>query len=485
MTTTTEAITERGTIKTITTHYIDGTYVESHGREVMDIVKPTNGKVIARVTLGDEEDARRAIAAAKRAFVTFGRTTKEERARYLRQLHQAVSARIDDLTAAMVEEYGGVVRFARVIVQSGIDAFPAAVKGLDELPLTQSWGKTTVTLEPVGVAGLITAWNANALFICLKLASAVGAGCTVVIKPSELSSLQTQVMLECLDAAKLPKGVCNVVIGRGNVVGAELVRNPDVAKISFTGSVAVGQSIMRDGAATMKRVTLELGGKSPTILLDDAVLEQAIPSALVLAFMNSGQACAAGTRLLVPKSRLDEVKRAIRDEMRAYTVGDPADPKTAVGPMVSQNQYDRVESYIRKGIEEGAEVLVGGEGHPTGFAAGYYVKPTVFVNVKNDMTIAQEEIFGPVLSVIAYDSEDDAIRIANDSKYGLHAAVLGTDLQRARRVASRIRAGRVVINGMTDDPQAPWGGFKYSGFGREYGQYGMEAFLETRAILES
>jgi aldehyde dehydrogenase (NAD+) len=480
-----EAIPVSGTIKTITTHYIDGAFVESHGREVMDIINPTNGKVIARVTLGDEEDTRRAIAAANRAFVTFGRTTKEERAGYLRRLHEAVSARIDDLTAAMVEEYGGVVRFARLIVQSGIDAFPAAEKGLGELPLTRSWGKTTVTLEPVGVAGLITAWNANALFICLKLASAVAAGCTVVIKPSELSSLQTQVMLECLDAAKLPQGVCNIVIGRGNVVGAELVRNPDVAKISFTGSVAVGQSIMRDGAATMKRVTLELGGKSPSILLDDAAFEQAIPSALVLAFMNSGQACAAGTRLLVPKSRLDEVKRAIRDEMRAFTVGDPADPKTAVGPMVSQNQYERVQSYIRNGIEEGAEVLVGGEGHPAGFEAGYFVKPTVFVNVKNDMTIAQEEIFGPVLCVISYDSEDEAIRIANDSKYGLHSCVLGTDLHRARRVASQIRAGRVVINGMTDDPQAPWGGFKYSGFGREYGQYGIEAFVETRAILES
>jgi len=480
-----ETVAERDRIKTITTHYIDGAFVESHGREAMDIIKPTNGKVIARVTLGDEDDTRRAIAAAKRAFVTFGRTTKEERSRYLRQLHQAVSARIDDLTAAMVEEYGGVVRFARLIVQSGIDAFPAAEKGLNELPLTRSWGKTTVTLEPVGVAGLITAWNANALFISLKLASAVGAGCTVVIKPSELSSLQTQVMLECLDAAKLPQGVCNVVIGRGNVVGAELVRNPDVAKISFTGSVAVGQSIMRDGAATMKRVTLELGGKSPSILLDDAALERAIPSALVLAFMNSGQACAAGTRLLVPKSRLDAVKRAIVDTMRSFPVGDPADPKTAVGPMVSQNQYERVQSYIRKGIEEGAEVLVGGEGHPAGFEAGYFVKPTVFVNVKNDMTIAQEEIFGPVLSVITYDSEDEAIRIANDSKYGLHSCVLGTDLQRARRVASQIRAGRVVINGMTDDPQAPWGGFKYSGFGREYGQYGIEAFLETRAILES
>jgi aldehyde dehydrogenase (NAD+) len=476
---------QRETVKTLTTHYIDGAFVESHGHEVMDIVRPTDGKVIGRVTLADEEDTRRAIAAAKRAFTTYGRSTKEERIGILRRLHQAISARIDDLTAAMVEEYGGVVQFARVIVESGVNAFPAAEKGLEELPLTRSWGKTTVTLEPVGVAGLITAWNANALFICLKLASAVAAGCTVVLKPSELSSLQTEVMIECLEAAKLPKGVCNVVIGRGDVVGAELVRNPDVAKISFTGSVAVGQSIMRDGATTMKRVTLELGGKSPTVLLDDAVLDKAIPAALILAFMNSGQACAAGTRLLVPKSRLDAVKRAIVDAMFSFAVGAPADPKTGVGPMVSQKQYERIQSYIHKGIEEGAEVLVGGEGHPPGFESGYFVKPTVFVNVRNDMTIAQEEIFGPVLCVIAYDSEDEAIRIANDSKYGLHAAVLGTDLQRARRVASEIRAGRVVINGMTDDPQAPWGGFKFSGVGREYGQYGMEAFLETRAILES
>jgi aldehyde dehydrogenase (NAD+) len=476
---------ENARMRTITTHYIDGAFVDSHGQEVMDIIRPTDAKVIARVTLGDEEDTRRAIASARRVFPTFGQTTNEERASTLRRLHEAVSARIDDLTAVMVEEYGGVARFARLIVESGANAFQAAEKELRELPMTRSWGKTTVTLEPVGVAGLITAWNANALFICLKLASAVAAGCTVVIKPSELSSLQTAVMLECLDAAKLPKGVCNVVIGRGEVVGAELVRNPDVDKISFTGSVAVGERIMRDGAATMKRVTLELGGKSPTILLDDAALDQAIPAALTMAFLNSGQACAAGTRLLVPKSRFDEVKRGIRDVMRSLTVGDPADPKTAVGPMVSEKQYERVQSYIRKGIEEGAEVLAGGEGHPEGLEGGYFVRPTVFVNVRNDMAIAQEEIFGPVLSVITYDSEDEGIRIANDSKYGLHAAVLGTDLQRARRVASQIRAGRVVINGMTDDPQAPWGGFKYSGVGREYGRYGIEAFLEPRAILES
>ena len=472
-------------MKTIITHYIDGAFVESHGREVMDIVRPTDGQVIGRVTLADEQDTQRAIAAAKRSFATYGRSTKEERAKILRRLHAAASARLDDLTAAMVEEYGGVVQFAGLIVQSGINAFLAAEKALEEMPLTRSWDKTTVTLEPVGVAGLITAWNANALFICLKLASAVAAGCTVVIKPSELSSLQTQVLIEALHEANLPKGLLNVVTGRGDVVGAELVRNPNVDKISFTGSVAVGETIMRDGAATMKRITLELGGKSPTILLDDADVAQAIPAALTMAFLNSGQACAAGTRFLVPRTRFEDVKRAIADAMRAFTVGDPADPKIAVGPMASQKQYERVQSYIRKGIEEGAEVLVGGEGRPEGLKAGFFVKPTVFVNVNNDMTIAREEIFGPVLSVIAYDSEDEAVSIANDSKYGLHAAVLGTDIKRARRVASQLRAGRVVINGMTDDPQAPWGGFKYSGIGREYGRYGIEAFLETRAILET
>jgi aldehyde dehydrogenase (NAD+) len=479
------AIANKNIPSTITTHYIDGAFVEAHGREAMDIVRPTDGQVIGRVTLGDEEDTRRAIAAARRAFATYGRSTKEERVEILRRLHAAASARIDDLTAAMVEEYGGIVQFAGLIVRSGVGAFLAAEQALQEMPLTRNWGKTTVTSEPVGVAGLITAWNANTLFICLKLASAVAAGCTVVIKPSELSALQTQVLIEALHEAKLPKGLLNVVIGRGDVVGAELVRNPDVDKISFTGSVAVGESIMRDGAATMKRVTLELGGKSPTILLDDANLDQAIRTALAIAFMNSGQACAAGTRLLVSSKQLEAAKHAIADAMPAFPAGDPVDPKIAIGPMVSQKQYEHVQSYIRKGIEEGAEVLVGGEGHPQGLESGYFVKPTVFVNVTNDMTIAREEIFGPVLSVIAYESEDEAIRIANDSKYGLHAAVIGTDLQRARRVASQLRAGRVVINGMTDDPQAPWGGFKYSGVGREYGRYGIEAFVETRAILET
>jgi len=369
-------------------------------------------------------------------------------------------------------------------MEAAANVFLSAEKALRELPLTRSWGKTTVTLEPAGVAGLITPWNANSFFLSAKLASAIAAGCTAVIKPSELSSLQTQAWLGCVAEAELPKGLCNVVVGRGDIVGAEIVRHPDVAKISFTGSVAVGKSIMREGAATMKRVTLELGGKSPTILLDDADFSKAIPTALVIAFLNSGQACVAGTRLLVPKSRLDEVKLSIKEAIRAFPVGDPSNQKTAIGPMATQKQYERVQSYIRKGTEEGAELLLGGEGHPEGLA-GCFVKPTVFVNAKNDMTIARDEIFGPVLCVIAYENEEDAIRIANDTSFGLHAYVNGTDVGRARRVASQILAGRVAINGMLDDQQAPFGGFKNSGVGREFGSYGIEAFLEPRAILEA
>ena len=471
-------------MKTITPHYIDGEFVAPHGYEVMDSINPTNNTVIGSVTLADEEDAKRAIAAAKRAFASFGETSKEERAVVLRRLHKAVTARIHDLTTAMVEEYGGVRHFSNLIVQMAADSFSHAEKALQTLPLVRTWNKTTVSLSPVGVAGLITAWNSNALFICLKAASAPAAGCTVVVKPSELSSLQTQVLLECVHEANLPRGVFNAVTGLGGTVGAELVRNHDVAKISFTGSVAVGQQIMRDGAATMKRVTLELGGKSPNILLNDVNLDEAIPRALAIAFLNSGQACAAGTRLLVPRNRLEEIKQRIVTAMANMPVGNPENENTAIGPMVTRKQYDRVESYIRKGIEEGAEVLVGGEGHPEGLEAGNFVKPTIFVNVTNDMTIAQEEIFGPVLSVIAYDTEEQAIKIANDTRYGLHAFVSGNDLQRARRVASQILAGRVAINGMLDDPQAPWGGFKFSGVGREFGAFGIEAFLEPRAILE-
>jgi acyl-CoA reductase-like NAD-dependent aldehyde dehydrogenase len=321
-------------MKTITKHYIDGAFVESHGRKAMESINPTTLQVLGSVMLGDEEDARRAIAAAKRAFQTYSKTTKKDRSEILRRMHEVASARSGDLTDAMITEYGGVSQFASLIVQTGVEAFRQAEKALQDLELGRKWDKTTVLLEPVGVAGLITAWNANALFVCLNTASALAAGCTVVINPSEMSSLQTQVLLDCLHDAGSPKGIFSVVNGLGDTVGAELVRNPDVAKISFTGSAAVG------------------------------------------------------------------------------------------------------------------------------------------------------EIFGPVLSVIAYDTVDEAVSIANDSKYGLHAFVSGTDIQRARRVAGQILAGRVVINGMRDDPQAPWGGFKHSGIGREYGAFGIEAFLEPRAILE-
>ena len=472
-------------MKTITKHYIDGAFVESHGREVMQSINPTNQRVLGSVLLGDEEDARRAIGAARRAFQTYSRTTKKYRSELLHRMHDVLATRIADLTDAMVTEYGGVSRFASLIVQTGVEAFVEADKALHNLELQRTWDKTTVLLEPIGVAGLITAWNANALFVCLKTASALAAGCTVVVKPSEMSALQTQVLLECLHEAGVPQGVFNLVNGLGETVGAELVRNPEVSKVSFTGSAAVGERIMRDGAATMKRITLELGGKSPNILLDDADFSKAIPMALGVAFLNSGQACAAGTRLLVPRGRLKEVKQLISEAIHAFSVGDPADPKTLVGPMVSKKQYERVQAYIQKGLEEGAELLVGGEGHPVGLEGGNFVKPTVFVNVSNHMTIAQEEIFGPVLSVIAYETVEEAVRIANDSKYGLHAFVSGTDLGAVRNVARQLLAGRVVLNGMRDDPQAPWGGFKHSGIGREYGAFGIGAFLEPRAILEA
>ena len=287
-------------MRAITKHYIDGAFVESHGRKVMESINPTNQQVLGNVMLGDEEDARRAIAAAKRAFQSYSRSTKRDRLEILRRLHEVTSARIGDFTDAMVAEYGGVSQFASLIVQTGVEAFRQAEKALQDLTLERKWDKTTVFLAPVGVAGLITAWNANALFVCLKTASALAAGCTVVVKPSEMSFLQTQVLLDCLHEAELPNGILNVVNGLGETVGAELVRNPDVNKISFTGSAAVGEKIMRDGAATMKRVTLELGGKSPNVLLDDADFNKAIPMALGIAFLNSGQACAAGTRLLVP-----------------------------------------------------------------------------------------------------------------------------------------------------------------------------------------
>ena len=464
--------------------YIDGRFVEPHGTELFDLHNPTTGEVFGRVRLGDVEDARAAIAAARRAFPSWSRSSKTERIALLHRLYEVMDAREDALVDAIVLEYGAPMSRATWMAAHASNSFMDAARTLEKFDLKRQIGTADVIMQPVGVVGLITPWNSNAGFICSKLAYALAAGCTAVIKPSEMSAAQTQVVLEALHEAGAPPGLFNIVNGRGDVVGAEITANPGISKISFTGSTAVGKAILRGAAETLKRVTLELGGKSPTVILDDADFAKAIPLALEAGFMNSGQACIAGTRILVPASRLDEAIAEIKTAIRKVKAGAPRDADTTIGPMVSQTQYERVQRYIRLGIEAGATVVAGGEGHPDGLG-GYFVKPTVFSNVTNDMRIAREEIFGPVLSVIAYDSEDEAIRIANDSKYGLHAAVIGTDPQRARRVASELRAGRVVINGMTDDPQAPWGGFKYSGVGREYGLYGIEAFLETRAILEA
>jgi aldehyde dehydrogenase (NAD+) len=304
----------------------------------------------------------------------------------------------------------------------------------------------------------------------------------VVIKPSEMSATQTRVVTEAVHEAGLPRGVINIVTGRGEVVGSAITRHPDVAKISFTGSTAVGRIILREAAETIKSVTLELGGKSPSIILDDADLEQAVAGALAAGFVNSGQACVAGTRILVPEDRLEDVLAVAREKMADFPAGDPRDEATAIGPMVSERQWERVQSYINRGIEEGATVVAGGPGKPEGLADGYFVRPTVFANVTNDMTIAREEIFGPVLSVITYRDEDHAVEVANDTDYGLHAYVFSADPERAKRIASRLEAGRVSVNGGYE-PLSPFGGFKQSGVGREYGSYGLEGFLEPRSVM--
>jgi aldehyde dehydrogenase (NAD+) len=468
---------------TIDQIYIDGAFVTPHGEERFDLFNPATEEVIGTVRLADEDDTRRAIAAAKRAFPAFSRTTVAERIALLRRMHAAIEARGDDLFAAVLEEYGAPVNRGRWMVGHASSVFLDAIETLEHFEFERRMGTATVVMQAVGVVGLITPWNSNAGFICGKLATAIAAGCTAVIKPSEMSALQTRVVTEALHAAGAPAGVFNIVTGRGDVVGAAIVDSPDIAKISFTGSTAVGKGIVRAAADTLKRVTLELGGKSPVVILGDADFDAAVPLAVMAGFANSGQACIAGTRLLVPRARLADFETRMAAAANAVVSGDPADHATDVGPMVSRKQWDRVQGYIRKGIEEGARLIAGGEGRPEGHARGWLVRPTVFTDVRNDMTIAREEIFGPVLSIIAYDDEEDAIAIANDTPYGLQAYVLSADAARARRVASRIDAGRVLINTIAHEPKAPFGGFKQSGLGREYGSFGLEAYLEPKALL--
>ena len=463
--------------------YIDGAFVEPQGTELFDLFNPSTEERIGQVRLGDRADALRAIAAAKRAFTAMSRTSKSERIALLGRLYAAVSARADDIRDAMMFEYGASLAFATASAANAADSFRRAAITLEAYDLNRRIGAAEVQMEPVGVVALITPWNSNAGFICSKLATAISAGCTAVIKPSEMSALQTQVVLEALHAAGLPPGVFNVVNGRGDVVGAEFSSHPDIAKVSFTGSTAVGKSILRAGAETLKRVTLELGGKSPTLILDDADFATAIPLAIQAGFINSGQACIAGTRILVPQARMDEALALIAKAVAGVRVGDPRQAVTDIGAMVSQKQYDRVQRYIALGTQEGARLVAGGPGRPEGLERGWFVRPTVFADVRNDMQIARDEIFGPVLCVIGHRDDEDAIAIANDTVYGLQASVHSGDPARARAVASRLLAGRVLVNGLHHEPMAPFGGFKQSGIGRELGEFGLEAFLEPRTLL--
>ncbi|MCA8112901.1 aldehyde dehydrogenase family protein [Burkholderia cepacia] len=465
--------------------YIDGEFVTPHGDEWFDLHDPSTERVIGQVRLGDEQDAERAITAAKAAFPGWSRTTREERIAALERMRDAVVAREDDLMEAVVTEYGAPVERGRWMATYPADAIRQAIAALETFAFEEQAGSARVIMTPVGVAGLITPWNSDAGFICNKLATALAAGCTAVIKPSEMSAMQTQVVTEALHAADLPKGVFNIVNGRGDVVGDAISRSPDVAKISFTGSSAVGQHLVSAGAATMKRVTLELGGKSPTVVLDDADFASIMPLVLQAGFMNSGQACIAGTRVLVPRHRLAEFEDAISQAVARVRSGDPRDAGTDIGPMVSAKQWERVQHYIRIGQEEGAVLLAGGEGRPDGLQAGWFVKPTVFSRANNRMRIAQEEIFGPVLTLIPYEDDADAIAIANDTRYGLSAMVLGKDSERCERVALQIDSGRVLVNTLAHEPLAPFGGFKHSGLGREMGRWGIGAYLEPKTLIGS
>ncbi|TKC91667.1 aldehyde dehydrogenase family protein [Trinickia terrae] len=463
--------------------YINGEFVMPHGQEWFDLHNPSTEEVIGQVRLGDECDAQRAIAAAKAAFPAWSRTTRAERVAALKRMHRAIAAREDELMEAIVREYGAPSERGRWMATYPADVIVQAIDVLEAFEFEEQAGIARVILTPVGVAGLITPWNSNAGFICNKLATALAAGCTAVIKPSEMSAMQTQIVAQALHEADLPHGVFNIVNGRGDVVGEEIARHPDVAKISFTGSSAVGQHLVSTGAATMKRVTLELGGKSPTVVLDDADFASIMPLVLQAGFANSGQACIAGTRILVPRRRLAEFEQVAKEAVSLIKSGDPRDAGTAIGPMVSAKQWERVQSYIRLGIQEGARLLAGGEGRPDGLHAGWFVKPTIFTDATNQMRIAREEIFGPVLTLIAYEDDADAIAIANDTRYGLSAVVLGQDLERCGQVARQIDSGRVLVNTLAHEPRAPFGGFKHSGLGREMGKWGMSAYLEPKTLL--
>jgi aldehyde dehydrogenase (NAD+) len=463
--------------------YLNGEFATPHGTQVVDLVNPTNNGVIGKVTMADEVDTQRAISAAKEAFQTFSQSSREYRMDCLQRLHESVAKRVDQLVEATVMEYGAPQERAKGSNNLAANIFLHFKKVLEDFDLVKTVGTSKVVMEPVGVVGIFTPWNSSAGSIAIKVAPAIAAGCTVVIKPSEMSAMQTEVLMEAFHEAGLPPGVINFVTGLGEVVGTELTKSPDVQKIAFTGSTQIGKLVAKNSLDTMKRLTLELGGKSPNLILDDADFSTAIPMAVSACYLNNGQACIAASRLIVPEDRLDEVKRLVKDAVEQIKVGDPRNQDVTIGPLASVKQYKRVQEYIQSGIAEGADLIVGGEGHPPGLEAGNFIKPTVFAKVTPNMRIAKEEIFGPVLSILTYRTEAEAVAMANDTEFGLIAYVSSANRERANRVARKLAAGRVLINTLSHDPFAPFGGFKQSGMGREGGIFGLQEYLEVKAII--
>ncbi len=466
------------------TFYIGGKWVEPSGRQTIDVHNAGTGAVMGRVPAGSEKDADAAVAAARAALEGWARTPVEQRAAVLEKISAGLKARADELAKLIAQEVGMPIKLAgRIQAGLPIANFANYAKLVRELSFEERVGNSLVVREPVGVVVAITPWNYPLHQIALKVAPALAAGCTVVLKPSEVAPFNAFVLAEVIEAAGLPQGVFNLVTGYGPAVGEALVRHPGVDMISFTGSTRAGKRISELAAQGVKRVALELGGKSPSVILDDADLAAAVKSTVNACYLNSGQTCTALTRMLVPASKYEEAKRIAAEVANAFTLGDPLAETTKLGPLTSAAQLERVRGYIRKGLEEGAELVAGGA-EPTQDvpAGGYFVKPTVFGRVKPGSTIEQEEIFGPVLSIITYKDEEEAIRIANDTPYGLAGAVWGKDEARAQQIARRIRAGQVDVNGGAFNMNAPFGGFKQSGHGREAGVYGLEEFLEYKSL---
>jgi aldehyde dehydrogenase (NAD+) len=464
--------------------YIDGRWVDPIEPKEFTVINPATEAPAGLISLGSAKDVDRAVTAARRAFEPFAETSREERRALLEKILALYKKRYADIANAIREEMGAPASLAKGSqAGAGLGHIAAMIDLLKTFQFEERRGSTRLALEPVGVCALITPWNWPMNQVAAKVVPALAAGCTMVLKPSEFSPFSAAIWAEIMDAAGVPPGVFNLINGTGPEVGAALAAHPDIDMVSFTGSTRAGTEVARTAAATVKRVHQELGGKSPNILLDDADFERAVKSSVRHVFENSGQSCNAPTRLLVPAARMAEVEALARRTAEAVQVGDPASENTAVGPVVSKIQFDRIQSYITKGIAEGAKLVTGGEGRPAGLEKGYFVRPTIFSEVNNDMTIAREEIFGPVLAILPYRDEEEAIRIANDTPYGLQAYIWSGDLARANRIGRKIRAGRVTINGAQGDMSIPFGGFKRSGNGREWGEYGLRDFLEVKAVL--